>query len=142
MLQKTEPFPRNGTSLIRLILLIEDDHPNAQLFLHILSEETSYHVFWVTHGLAALHFTQHVKPQLFLLDYYLPDMNGIELYDRLHARKELEAVPALIMGASLEAVGNDIKQRGLLAMGKPFDLDEFLSTIEGILGSSSGEQGL
>jgi DNA-binding NtrC family response regulator len=74
-----------------------------------------------------------VKPQLFLLDYYLPDMNGIQLYDQLHARKELEAVSALIIGASLEAVGDDIKQRGLLAVEKPFDLDKFLSTIESML---------
>ena len=87
--------------------------------------------------MAALHFTQHVKPQLFLLDYYLPDMNGIQLYDRLHARKELEAVPALITGAYLEAAADDIKQRGLLALEKPFELDEFLSIIESIVAASS-----
>ena len=142
MLYETEPFPRNGKSLTPLILLVEDDPDNAQLFLHILTQETSLRVFWATNGMAALHFTQHVKPQLFLLDYYLPDMNGIQLYDRLHARKELEAVPALIMGAWLKSVGEDIKQRGLLAVEKPFDLDEFLSAIESVLASSSGRRRL
>lgn len=142
MLQETESFPRNGVSFRTLILLVEDDPTNAQLFLHILSQETPYHGFWTTNGMAALHFTQHVKPQLFLLDYYLPDMNGIVLYDRLHVRKELEAIPALITGACLEAVRDDIKQQGLLALEKPFDLDEFLSTIESIVASSSGEKGL
>src|SRR5947209_13486531 len=142
MLYETEPFPRNGKSLTPLILLVEDDPDNAQLFLHILTQETSLRVFWATNGLAALHFTQHVKPQLFLLDYYLPDMNGIQLYDRLHARKELEAVPAVIMGAWLKPVGEDIKQRGLLAVEKPFDLDEFLSAIESVLASSSGRRRL
>lgn len=142
MLQETKPFPRNGTSFRTLILLVEDDQTNAQLFTHILSQEMPYHVFWATNGMAALHFTQHVKPRLFLLDYYLPDMNGIMLYDRLHARKELEAVPALITGACLEAVEDDIKQRGLLAVEKPFDLDEFLFTVDSILSWSSGKQGL
>ena len=142
MLYETEPFPRNGKSLTPLILLVEDDPDNAQLFLHILTQETSLRVFWATNGMAALHFTQHVKPQLFLLDYYLPDMNGIQLYDRLHARKELEAVPAVIMGAWLKPVGEDIKQRGLLAVEKPFDLDEFLSAIESVLASSSGRRRL
>jgi len=85
-----------------------------------------------------LHFTQHVKPQLFLLDYYLPDMNGIVLYDRLHVRKDLEAVPALMTGAYLEAAADDIKQRGLPALEKPFELDEFLSIIESIVAASSG----
>jgi len=87
--------------------------------------------------MAALHFTQHVKPQLFLLDYYLPDMNGIVLYDRLHVRKELETVPALMTGAYLEAAADDIKQRGLPALEKPFELDEFLSIIESIVAASS-----
>jgi DNA-binding response OmpR family regulator len=139
MLQETELFSRNEACLITLILLVEDDHANAQLFTYILSRETPYNVFWVTNGLAALHFTEYVKPELFLLDYYLPDMNGILLYDQLHARKELEAVPAIIVGASLEEAGDDIKQRGLPAVGKPFDLDEFLSTIESVLASSSDE---
>ena len=142
MLQKTESFPRRGASLPTLILLVEDDPTNAELFTLLLVHEMPYHVFWATNGLAALHFTQHVKPRLFLLDYYLPDMNGIQLYDRLHARKELEAVPALIMGAWLKSVGEDIKQRGLLAVEKPFDLDEFLSAIESVLASSSGRRRL
>ena len=140
MLQKTESFPRCVASLSTLILLVEDDPTNAELFTLLLAHEKPYHVFWATNGLAALHFTQHVKPQLFLLDYYLPDMNGIQLYDRLHARKELEAVPAVIMGAWLKPVGEDIKQRGLLAVEKPFDLDEFLSAIESVLASSSGSE--
>ena len=137
MLQKTESFPRCVASLPTLILLVEDDPTNAELFTLLLAHEKPYHVFWATNGLAALHFTQHVKPRLFLLDYYLPDMNGIVLYDRLHVRKELEAVPALITGAYLEAAADDIKQRGLLALEKPFELDEFLSIIESIVAASS-----
>jgi len=39
-------------------------------------------------------------------------------------------------------VGEDIKQRGLLAVEKPFDLDEFLSAIESVLASSSGRRRL
>ena len=137
--------PRNrtlsaqGASPPKLILLVEDDPANAQLFLHILTQEASFRVFWVTNGRAAWHFTQHVKPQLFLLEYSLPDMNGIILYDRLHARKELEAVPALIVGASLKEGEDAIKQRGLLAVEKPFDLDKFLSILESVFASSSGK---
>ena len=137
MLHAPEPFLRNRASLKTLILLVEDDQDNAQLFAHILSQEASYYVMCATSGLAALHFTRHVKPRLFLLDYYLPDMNGIQLYDRLHARKELEAVPALILGAYLVGAADDIKQRNLLAVEKPFDLDEFLSIIKCTLASSS-----
>jgi len=137
--------PRNrtlsaqGASPPKLILLVEDDPANAQLFLHILTQEASFRVFWATNGRAAWHFTQHVKPQLFLLEYSLPDMNGIILYDRLHARKELATVPAVIVGASLKEGEDAIKQRGLLAVEKPFDLDKFLSILESVFASSSGK---
>ena len=143
MLRETAPFPRKEVSVITSILFVKDEHATTQLFLHLLSQETPYHVYWANNGRAALHFTRHVKPQLFLLDYHLPDMNGIQLYDRLHARKELEAVPALIMDACLKSVRDDIKQRGLFAVVvNPFDSKSLLSTIESILASSSGEQGL
>ena len=109
MLQETRRFPRRGASPPKLILLVEDDPAHAQFFLHILIQEASFRVFWATNGRAALHFTEHVKPQLFLLEYCLPDMHGIILSDRLHARKELEAVPALIIGASLKEGEDAIK---------------------------------
>ena len=137
MLQEIGHFPCRGASPPKLILLVEDDPANAQFFLHILTQEASFRVFWATNGRAAWHFTEHVKPQLLLLEYSLPDMNGIILYDRLHGRKELEAVPALIVGASLKEGEDAIKQRGLLAVEKPFDLDEFLSTLESVFASSS-----
>jgi len=140
MRQETGLFlPRRGTSIPKVILLVEDDPSNAELFTHILSEKTPYYVYWARTGRAAWHFTQHVKPHFFLLEYYLPDMNGIILYDQLHARKELEAVPALIVGASLKEGEDAIKQRGLLAVEKPFDLDEFLSILESVFASSSGK---
>lgn len=136
MLRLTEPFLREKASPLTLILLVEDNQENAQLVTRVLSQEAAYYVVWATNGLAALRFTQHVRPQLFLLDYYLPDMNGIQLYDSLHARRDLETVPALITGASLEAARDDIKLRGLLAVEKPFNLDEFLSHIASIIASS------
>jgi len=140
MRQETGLFlPRRGTSIPKLILLVEDDPANAELFTHILTEEAPYYVFWVRNGRAAWHFTQQVKPQLFLLEYSLPDTNGIILYDRLHARKELATVPALIVGASLKEGEDAIKQRGLLAVENPFDLDEFLSTLASVFASSSGK---
>ena len=139
MPQETRRFPRRGASPPKLILLVEGDPANAQFFLHILAQGASFRVFWATNGRAAWHFTEQVKPQFFLLEYCLPDINGIRLYDRLHARKELEAVPALIVGASLKEGEDAIKQRGLLAAEQPFDQDTVLSAIESLFASSSGK---
>jgi CheY-like chemotaxis protein len=82
-------------------------------------------------GNRALQVVERIKPDLFLLDDRLPDMNGIELYDHLHASKELEAVPALIVSARFPQY--EARKRNLLCLQKPIKLDELLQTIEKLI---------
>ncbi len=81
-----------------------------------------------------MKFTQLLKPKLLICDYYLPKMNGIMLYDRLHSNRELQDIPALIVSARLEGHEREIKERGLVALSKPFDLEDFFAAIENVMG--------
>jgi DNA-binding response OmpR family regulator len=127
-------------SLPKLILIVEDDAVNADCLASIISRETPYYAFVVSDGLRALRFVSYIKPQLFILDCRLPDMNALELYDHLHANRDLQDIPVLILSACIEYYQNDIKARRLRSLSKPFDLDELLSTIESLLDSSPIEQ--
>ncbi len=69
----------------KLIFIVEDDTMMEDLLVLALSDETSYQVMAVHTGLEALETVKDIKPHLFLLDYLLPGMSGLELYDRLHA---------------------------------------------------------
>ena len=71
----------------------------------------------------------HVKPDLFILDYRLPGMSGIELYESLHAQPRFNQTPALILSACLEGYQEEIERHKLVALAKPFDVDELLSLI-------------
>jgi hypothetical protein len=51
----------------------------------------------------------------------------------LYAQRELADIPAIIRSASLEACLDQIAARHLIALTKPFDLDDFLSTLEAAL---------
>ena len=62
-------------------------------------------------------------------------MNGIQLYDHFHADIELENIPALILSACLEDCAKDIETRRLLAIEKPFNVDDLLLAIEEMLNS-------
>jgi CheY-like chemotaxis protein len=73
-----------------------------------------------------------IKPSLFILDYQLPRMNGIELYDKLHSIDGLDSVPAVLISARLPK--QEIDKRRIIGMSKPLELDEFLHTIEELLG--------
>ncbi len=117
-----------------IILVIEDDPCNGEFFVELLLEETSFFPIHLTDGLQAVKFTQLLKPKLLICDYYLPKMNGIMLYDRLHSNRELQDIPALIVSARLEGHEREIKERGLVALSKPFDLEDFFAAIENVMG--------
>lgn len=124
----------------KLILVVEDDAVNAECLASIISQETSYHIFVAKNSLKALQFVRHIKPQLFILDCRLPDMNALELYDRLHANRDLQEVPVLILSACIECYEDDINARNLCSLSKPFELAELLSTIESLLAAPAVEQ--
>jgi DNA-binding NtrC family response regulator len=112
------------------IFVIEDNHCNGKLLVEILLRETCHHALLFRDGFLALKFSRFIKPLLFIIDSHLPQVDGVALYDQLHARKELRDVPAIIISASLEGHKDEIKKRKLVALSKPFDLDEFLTTVE------------
>lgn len=122
------------------ILVVEDDADIREFIGLLISTLPGYHYSLVPDASQALHFVQGVKPDLFILDYRLPGMNGLELYDQLHATPGLEAIPAILMAATrLEALRSEIDKRQLTAFEKPFDLDAFLLTVQRMLSQSSSE---
>lgn len=120
---------RSGThSGVKTILLVEDDANIGEVLVQAITQETPFLAVLVEDGFQALKTVEGVKPNLFILDYQLPRMNGIELYDQLHANEGLAHVPAIMMSARLPY--KEIETRKILGMNKPIDLDEFLQTIE------------
>jgi DNA-binding NarL/FixJ family response regulator len=95
MPQDTEQLAGESQATPITILLVEDD-PNIGSFLvEAIAQETPYRAIVASDSNAALKLVRHFTPCLFILDYGLPGMNGIELYDRLHINKELAPIPAI-----------------------------------------------
>src|SRR5947209_7789066 len=80
----------------KTILIVEDDAAIGELLRLFLSEETPHQAILAFDAFQALNIIKDITPNLFLLDYRLPRMNGKELYDRLHATKGLEHIPAIM----------------------------------------------
>jgi DNA-binding response OmpR family regulator len=111
----------------KLILVVEDDEAIGTLLVQILAQEACYQALLAVDGFEALNVVREVKPDLFILDYQLPAMNGIQLYDSLHAISRLENVPAILLSARLPQY--EVEKRSLIGLGKPFDLDELLEMV-------------
>lgn len=118
---------------IKLILIVQDDADICLFLQEVIQQETPYLAFTTTASQEAIEMSQQVKPDLFLLGYVLPPTTGIALYDQLHSIDGLETVPAIIATANLERHREEIEQRHLTGVNKPFDLDELLNAIEHVL---------
>jgi DNA-binding response OmpR family regulator len=117
----------------KTILLVEDDTAIGSFILEAIAQETPYRAIRATDSHTALELVQHFKPDLLLLDYGLPGMNGIELYDRLQSDEALTPLPAILLTANLHLPQQQIHQRHFITFKKPFELDMLLATIETLL---------
>jgi DNA-binding NtrC family response regulator len=122
----------NQEKVLQAILVVEDDEAIGDLLVQTLMSETRHPVLLVTDARQALKAIQSIKPVLFMLDYHLDGINGLELYDRLHQIKGLECVPTLMMSAQ-SPPRQAMSQRHIAFLKKPFDLSMLLKTTEALL---------
>ena len=131
MLDENNQLFENIPAPIKTILLVEDDTTIAELVVQMISQETHYQIFTVPDGPQALDLVKNIKPQLLILDYWLPLIHGIEVYDRLHHIEGLEEVPAIML--SVNAPVREINQRHMTYIKKPFDMLKLLDTIHRLI---------
>ena len=132
MQSNTRQHMGNTQTAMKTILLVEDDAAIAELLVQIIVQETPYRVLSVPDGLQALDMVKHIRPDLLLLDYWMPMIHGIELYDRLNTMKGMEQIPTIML--SVNPPLQEIKKRHITCQRKPFDVDQLLHTIQSMMG--------
>ncbi len=124
------PTRADGTPLR---VLVVDDEPNiAELLLMALRYE-GWQVRTAGTGREAIDTAKDLVPDVVVLDWMLPDVDGLEVLRRLRARDE--RVPVLFLTAR-DAVEDRIA--GLTAGGddyvtKPFSLEEVVARLRGLV---------
>jgi len=79
-------------------LLIVDDQPiNIQVLYRLFADR--HQVFMATEGEAALQIARHEQPDLILLDWVMPGLNGHDLCKALKASAETRDIPVLFVTA-------------------------------------------
>src|SRR5512142_1592212 len=130
MPDETDSTPEGIYQKAKVILIVEDDEDVGSFLVQAIQQETPYHPIWVSDGFAAFKTVHNMKPDLFILDYQLPHMNGIEVYDQLRARQELADVPALLMTAGTGMPRHSLEKRKIVGLSKPLELSAFLEMID------------
>lgn len=120
------------------ILIIEDDQAILKLLQRGLAYE-GYTVDTATEGRTGLSLARDHQPDMVILDWMLPGMDGLEICHRLRMGGK---VPILMLTAK-DSIQDRVQ--GLDAgaddyMVKPFDLDELLARVRALLRRTQTER--
>ena len=118
----------------RTVLVVDDSSSIRNLIEKALSK-AGFHVICAENGLKALEYLSGSTPDMILSDLHMPGLDGLSLCKNVHANKELNQIPFIIMSSD----GDRAKMRQLLQYGasaylvKPFNIDQLVVTAERFL---------
>ena len=112
-------------------ILLADDSVTAQNMGRKILADAGYEVVTVNNGSAALKRIVEFKPDLIVLDVYMPGYSGLEVCQRLKDADETAHIPVLLTVGKLEPFKAE-EARRVRADGhivKPFEASELLTAI-------------
>ena len=95
------------------MILVVDDHQDTRVVLIRLLKMEGYESLGVTCGAEALLFLKGRKPCLVLLDYNMPDMNGLEVLREMKRSPRHADVPVIMFSASSGSVKESALRAGV-----------------------------
>jgi two-component system, OmpR family, response regulator RpaA len=119
----------------RRILVVDDDNQIVELFVDLLGGDDRYEMRTAGTGYDAGVLTESFKPDLMILDYMLPDINGNVVCETVRKNPALNSMKVIIVSG----VVNQGEIDGLLQSGanefikKPFNIEILKTRIETLL---------
>jgi len=119
---------------VALKVLLADDSLTAQNMGKKILVDAGYNVMAVSNGAAAVKKIAEFKPDLAILDVYMPGYTGLEVCERIKNAPETSTIPVLLTVGKMEPFrpedGNRVRADGVVV--KPFEASDLLAAVEKI----------
>ena len=129
-----------GSATSGRILVVDDDPAIVDTVATALRYE-AFEVEEACTGQAALEVASRSEPDLVVLDWMLPDIDGIEVTRRLRQQHVNCAIVFLTAKQAVESRVAALQAGADDYLTKPFSLDELVARIQAILRRTSGNPG-
>ena len=111
-------------------ILIVDDYEDARNALKFVLESDGYEVTEAADGLEAVESVRLSAPDLILMDFAMPRMNGIDAAKAIRKFRHATAIPILCVTAYGKQIQDEVTEAGFDdVLGKPIDFDSLPSII-------------
>lgn len=117
-----------------LKILLADDSMTAQNMGKKILSEAGYEIVAVSNGAAALKKIAEIKPDIAILDVFMPGYTGPEVCERIKNVHETSKIPVLLTVGKMEMTAfkpeetNRVKADGLII--KPFEATDLIALIQ------------
>ncbi|PIE33786.1 hypothetical protein CSA56_09740 [candidate division KSB3 bacterium] len=122
------------------VLSVDDSSVVRKLVTMILTAE-GFKVTTASDGLDGINKAKELKPDIILLDFVMPKMNGFQVCRILQKDEKLRQIPVILVTSKGDKVGDKfVNQLGVIGyITKPFQPEELVSKIHQTLESQEPE---
>ena len=121
------------------LVLVIDDSPTITKVVQLVLTKAGYQVNTAADGEAGLEAVREKRPDLILLDFVMPRMNGYQFCRELVADSKLRDIPVVLMSAKGDQVGERfVKVMGIVDyITKPFSPEAITAVVQHTIGKYS-----
>ena len=121
------------------LVLVIDDSPTITKVVQLVLTKAGYQVQTAVDGEAGLEAVRAQRPELILLDFVMPRMNGYQFCRELVADPKLRDIPVVLMSAKGDQVGERfVKVMGIVDyITKPFSPEAITAVVQHTIGKYS-----
>jgi len=117
---------------VSLRILFADDSMTAQNMGKKILSDAGYDVVAVSNGAAAVKKIAEQKPDIIILDVYMPGYSGLEVCEKVRGSLETMKIPVLLTVGKMEPYkpedANRVKADGVII--KPFEASDLLAIMK------------
>jgi len=128
-----------GVTLATARILSIDDSPTVLKLIEMIGQAAGYEVHVANDGRRGVEMAVELHPDVILVDFIMPEMNGLQVCKALHDNPETRGIPIILVSSKGEAVGDKF----VATLGvrhyctKPFKAEELLAKLSEILGEQT-----
>ena len=117
------------------VLIVDDDAEIIELIVDVLDRDGRFETKTASSGYEAGISTQQFRPDLILLDYMLPDINGNVVCQTIRKNPEFESIKIIIVSGVVkrDEIDQLLKSGAEDFIKKPFDIAELTGKITTVL---------
>ena len=113
-------------------VLIIDDGKTIRMQIREMLPKSTFEVLEAKDGLEGINMIKQEIPNLILLDFFMPKMNGWEVIEKMKEHSEISAIPLVLMSGKKEEVLVKIPHlfEQYEFLEKPFDQKVLITAIK------------